>query len=225
MARKGVSTAKLQEARKDAKELRATVRSLEEEKEKLLDRVASASDARMGSARLKEQSVQLRQKLKRANEDLKKFRKEIDALRTGRDRLQSELEQANEQIYRNRIKRDSERDKTGQGKKDQLALDLSKAESKIDGLERQLDEAKGELRRRERDIERIGQRAASSDTQRDARMVEDNRSLREENEKLRDELSAFDMEFFEEIEDLKYNYQQVSEENNKLRDRIRKLED
>jgi chromosome segregation ATPase len=179
----------------------------------------------MGSARLKEQSVQLRQKLKRANEDLKKFRKEIDALRTGRDRLQSELEQANEQIYRNRIKRDSERDKTGQGKKDQLALDLSKAESKIDGLERQLDEAKGELRRRERDIERIGQRAASSDTQRDARMVEDNRSLREENEKLRDELSAFDMEFFEEIEDLKYNYQQVSEENNKLRDRIRKLED
>ena len=37
--------------------------------------------------------------------------------------------------------------------------------------------------------------------------------MREENRKLKDELSAFDMEFFEEIEDLKYNYQQVTEEN------------
>ena len=30
--------------------------------------------------------------------------------------------------------------------------------------------------------------------------------LREENSKLREELSAFDLDFFEEIEDLKYKY-------------------
>ena len=31
------------------------------------------------------------------------------------------------------------------------------------------------------------------------------------------------MEFFEEIEDLKYNYQQVTEENERLRERVRRL--
>jgi predicted RNase H-like nuclease (RuvC/YqgF family) len=35
------------------------------------------------------------------------------------------------------------------------------------------------------------------------------RRLREENEKLQQELKAFDLDFFEEIEDLKWKYQEA----------------
>ena len=222
LARKGVSTSKLQEKTKEVRELKAVVQSLEEEKEKLLDRAASASEARMGSARLKEQVSQMRKDLKRKGEELSNLRKEVDEVRTGKSRLQNELEQANEQIYRNRLKRESGRGESDKAETDRLATDLADAESRVTSLERQLADAQSELRKRERDLERIERSSTSTS---DARLVENNRSLREENAKLRDELSSFDMEFFEEIEDLKYNYHEVSEENKRLRDRIRRLED
>lgn len=222
LARKGVSTSKLQEKTKEVRELKVIVQSLEDEKEKLLDRVASASEARMGSARIKEQASQLRKDLKRKVEELSKLRKELDEVRTGKSRLQNELEQANEQIYRNRLKRESDAGKSNKAEKDKLVLDLADAESRVSSLESQLENAQNELRMRERDLDRIGRSTSSTS---DARLAEHNRTLREENAKLRDELSSFDMEFFEEIEDLKYNYHEVSEENKRLRDRIRRLED
>ena len=40
----------------------------------------------------------------------------------------------------------------------------------------------------------------------DSRTVMELNRLREENAKLKEELGAFDVEFFEEIEDLKYKY-------------------
>lgn len=42
------------------------------------------------------------------------------------------------------------------------------------------------------------------------RLVEENRWLKEENEKLSSELQAFDLDFFEEIEDLKYKYSEAA---------------
>jgi len=46
------------------------------------------------------------------------------------------------------------------------------------------------------------------------------RRLRTENERLRNELNGFDLDFFEEIEDLKYKYQQAQQENRELRRRL-----
>ena len=105
LARRGVSTAKLQEARKEVKDLKARIKSLDDEREKLLQRAASASDARMGFARLKEQAVQLRKQVKSQNETIKDLKNEISDLRTGKSRLQNELEQANKQLYRSRNQR------------------------------------------------------------------------------------------------------------------------
>lgn len=42
------------------------------------------------------------------------------------------------------------------------------------------------------------------------RLDEENQKLREENEKLSNELQAFDLDFFEEIEDLKYKYSEAA---------------
>ena len=107
-----------------------------------------------------------------------------------------------------------------------MAKDLEKAENRVNELEKDLDDAKSQIRRRERDLERVSRSAPTpgkSSRTSDARLAEDNEQLREENRKLKDELSAFDMEFFEEIEDLKYNYQQVTAENERLRERLRRL--
>jgi len=41
------------------------------------------------------------------------------------------------------------------------------------------------------------------------RLVDENDKLREENGKLQKELQAFDLDFFEEIEDLKFKYNQA----------------
>ena len=113
---------------------------------------------------------------------------------------------------------------------EKISQKMRVAESKISELEKDLDDAKSQIKRRERDLERLSRSAPtpgkkSSRGVSDARLVEDNEQLREENRKLKDELSAFDMEFFEEIEDLKYNYQQVTEENQRLRERVRRLRD
>ena len=115
LARRGVSTAKLQEARKEVKDLKARIKSLDDEREKLLQRAASASDARMGFARLKEQAVQLRKQVKTQNESIKDLKSEISDLRTGKSRLQNELEQANKQLYRSRNQR-AEPDGSSDGK-------------------------------------------------------------------------------------------------------------
>ena len=223
----------MQEARKEVKDLKARIKSLDDEREKLLQRAASASDARMGFARLKEQAVQLRKQVKSQNETIKDLKNEISDLRTGKSRLQNELEQANKQLYRSRNQR-AEPEGISDGKlareNEKISQKLRVAESKISELEKDLDDAKSQIKRRERDLERLSRSAPtpgkkSSRGVSDARLVEDNEQLREENRKLKDELSAFDMEFFEEIEDLKYNYQQVTEENQRLRERVRRLRD
>jgi DNA repair exonuclease SbcCD ATPase subunit len=59
--------------------------------------------------------------------------------------------------------------------------------------------------------------AQSSETAGNDRTSEECRRLRTENDRLRNELSAFDMEFFEEIENLKFSYAEAVRENKMLR--------
>lgn len=48
-----------------------------------------------------------------------------------------------------------------------------------------------------------------SDHEKEVRLERENRRLKEENDKLSTELQAFDLDFFEEIEDLKYKYSEA----------------
>ena len=127
-----------------------------------MQRAASASDARMGFARLKEQAVQLRKQVKTQNESIKDLKSEISDLRTGKSRLQNELEQANKQLYRSRNQR-AEPDGSSDGKlkreNEKITKELRVAESKLSELEKDLDDAKSQIKRRERDLERLSRSA------------------------------------------------------------------
>ena len=103
------------------------------------------------------------------------------------------------------------------------------AQHEADQLRRRLVESERELRRMERRMaggsketgvpgpvkggplssSESGSAAASASAVA-ARLEEENMRLKEENEKLSTELQAFDLEFFEEIEDLKYKYSEAA---------------
>lgn len=94
------------------------------------------------------------------------------------------------------------------------------AEDEANQLRRRLAESQRELKRMERRLARgeeetrvspvHGSGAADASAAVDSRLEEENQRLKEENEKLSTELQAFDLEFFEEIEDLKYKYSEAS---------------
>ena len=112
------------------------------------------------------------------------------------------------------------------------------AQDEAEDLRDRLAEAERELQRMERRIAMSGGRAGkvadaseggggpgtseaglarsegAVDHEKALQLERENRRLREENDKLSTELQAFDLEFFEEIEDLKYKY---SEATKKLR--------
>ena len=48
-------------------------------------------------------------------------------------------------------------------------------------------------------------------------------ALQEEHDRLRGELSAFDPQFFDEIEDLKFQYEQVKQQNSVLLEQVQRL--
>lgn len=76
-------------------------------------------------------------------------------------------------------------------------------------LRQQIGDLKAQLAGVQRDKERLERRAQSGTSSRDGQLTSENRRLREQNEKLVKELSAFDLDFFEEIEDIKYRYNQA----------------
>ncbi|CAK8989635.1 Centrosomal protein of 290 kDa (Cep290) [Durusdinium trenchii] len=86
-------------------------------------------------------------------------------------------------------------------------------------------ETENALRRRLAEQERLiesmrNNDAPSATAADDGEAREEVRRLRQENERLLNELSAFDLDFFEEIEDLKYKYQQTLDHNRQLQRRL-----
>ena len=76
-------------------------------------------------------------------------------------------------------------------------------------LRQQIGDLKAQLQGVQRDKERLERRAQSGTSSRDGQLASENRKLREQNDKLVKELAAFDLDFFEEIEDIKYRYNQA----------------
>lgn len=99
------------------------------------------------------------------------------------------------------------------------------AQGEANQLRRRLAERERELKRMERRLASGAEEArvpghggggmlsasgADASAAVDSRLEEENQRLKEENEKLSTELQAFDLEFFEEIEDLKYKYSEAA---------------
>lgn len=93
------------------------------------------------------------------------------------------------------------------------------AQDEANQLRRRLAESQRELKRMERRLASGGEEARvpghgggadAASAAVDSRLEDENQRLKEENEKLSTELQAFDLEFFEEIEDLKYKYSEAA---------------
>ena len=76
-------------------------------------------------------------------------------------------------------------------------------------LRQQIGDLKAQLAGVERDKQRLERRATGGMSSREGSLLADVKKLREQNASLTKELSAFDLDFFEEIEDLKYKYNEA----------------
>ncbi|DBA02039.1 TPA: hypothetical protein N0F65_000286 [Lagenidium giganteum] len=179
------------------------------------------------------------EKLRAENERLKKFAasgEKSEALKRKLREVQESHAQLEDQLERLRHDHGELRQEKARLLQRVRTLSLQKAPSssptveKAKQLQRQLQEQKTllveqemEMRRLRTDLERseqqvhaLEQELADADIGTAKKLQEQVRRLQDENEKLTDELAAFDEDFFEEIEDLKYKYAQTLREKQQL---------
>ena len=94
---------------------------------------------------------------------------------------------------------------------DQLSTELAAVKSRLNSAERELKSGP------RKDAARGGAKGGAGGAGGAGGRVQE---LELENSKLRAELESFDLEFFEEVEDLKYKYSQAREENRRLKARM-----
>lgn len=119
------------------------------------------------------------------------------------------------------------------------ALDLQVARNAaVATAQSEAEALRGKLAETERELQRMIRRSSAAGSGHDhaglvggegaggadarggfVRLERENRRLKEENEKLSNELQAFDLDFFEEIEDLKYKYSEAARKLRQYEDR------
>uniref|UniRef100_K3WSN7 Uncharacterized protein n=1 Tax=Globisporangium ultimum (strain ATCC 200006 / CBS 805.95 / DAOM BR144) TaxID=431595 RepID=K3WSN7_GLOUD len=119
---------------------------------------------------------------------------------------------------------------TAQKAVDDLQAQLVDKDTQLSRFETETKELKQRLARQETQIEELQfqletRQTHDGDSAENDELVQELEAhieaLEEENAKLQNELAAFDEEFFEEIEDLKYKYAQAVREKQQLEKRIR----
>lgn len=228
LTKRGVSASKIVEAQKELRSLRRRVKDLSSEREELLDKAATASAARLDSGKQKDMVRQLRRKMKSTESKMSSLRETARDAQASKQRLEDELAQANTQLTK--VERDVERLTTGSsargGAGGRSERELRRVADENDALRSELEEMRGKLTQTQRDLRlRESERGTPGSTGGASKSSGSSREaeLMDENKKLRAELESFDLEFFEEVEDLKYKYSQTREENQRLKDRIREL--
>merc|ERR1711871_1728259 len=168
-----------------------------------MEKIAQASSSRMDTVRQREQLAQLKRNLRSAKERIQTMKQSADRVDREKDSVQEELREANRKLLVLREERPQLRT-TRSGVSDDEARKLRE----------QLANAKQTLARREEELQRMSSSAAMT---RGAPQAEELERLRLENRRLMEELASFDLEFFEEVEDLKYRYHESQAEVKKLR--------
>ena len=198
------SNVKYVELRKQVRDLKAKVEVLENSKRQLQDRADADADAAVQHSKTKRRLATIKSEIEDKDAELRTVRQRAAQLRKENAHLRDEIEQANDRIMAKSSRRASP---AGPDPAD---------DSRVAVLEES-------VARKEVLIKSLQQRLASKpgqDRQLDA-MRSENSRLKEENAKLMSELGAFDLDFFEEIEDLKYKYQQAMRRNDALEEQLR----
>ena len=232
LTKRGVSASKIIEAQKELRELRRRTKELESERQDLLDRAASAASAKLDNGRSKDLIRQLKRKVTTTEKKTNEHRRNAEVAMDEKRRLETELAQANTQLTK--AERDVERLMTrgssSSSSSSSSSTATARAEEELrrvatenDNLSTELTLVKSRLVDAENNLRTARSRSSSSSTSSGGGGGGGKREqeLEEENAKLRAELESFDLEFFEEVEDLKFKYSQAREENRKLREQLK----
>lgn len=213
LTKRGVSTAKVVEAQKELRHLRSKVKDLEGERETLRTKVAEATSFRMDTARQREQLSQLKRNLRSTKEEVVSLRETVRNAERAKESTFEELQQANKKLLVLREERTQLRSRSSVVSEDEARK-----------LRQQLATVKDQLARKSEELERVRSRRSIdgdgiSPTSSSSGLKAEVDRLRAENKRLTDELASFDLEFFEEVEDLKYRYHEAQAEIRRLRAR------
>jgi chromosome segregation ATPase len=229
LTKRGVSASKIVEAQKELRTLRRRNKEFEAERQELLDRAAAASSAKLDVGKTKDLVRQLKRKLNTNEKKTNELRRNANDAVSVRRRVEEELAQANSQL--SKAEKDVERLMTRGGattsssssssRGGRSEAELRRIAEENDALSSELNQVKSQLVSAERELRSAssGSRASSGASSGGGGRRE--KELEEENAKLRAELESFDLEFFEEVEDLKYKYSQAREENRRLKEQLK----
>jgi chromosome segregation ATPase len=217
---------KLAEAEKKAKELKARNAELQDEVMALKARVSSGDEASQRLTQKQELLNQLRKQLRIKDDVVRTWQQRVEALEGEKEATTKEMERANLRVLNLEkeligLRRTSRRDAGETSEVDRLRAQVSEQRDVIEALragarretsarssgESQALQEIARLKDELRQVERGGGGARGGPELR--RLKEENRELRELNDKLNSELQAFDLNFFEEIEDLKWKYKEA----------------
>ena len=175
---------------------------LEEEKSSLMEKLKGHEENSQKIVQRQQQVAMLRRQLKTKEEEMQSTREQLEAAIVERETLRGRmagLQGRVDELGSALLKQQGSTNQKSLGtaptvKLEQLQRDLAESRSDKAALQREIDS----LRSQVDDLRRLGPSASG------AELLSEAKRLREENTKLRRELSAFDLDFFEEIENLKY---------------------
>ncbi|GBG27827.1 Centrosomal protein of 290 kDa [Hondaea fermentalgiana] len=201
LKRTHTSSARYGDLQKQVRALKQENQALVSARDTLQDRAVKYSESSAKAIRLQDAVRGLRRQTRALETDVEKERARATALWSENQKLVEELQQASDRLSARVPRLEAGRDQ----EVDDLRRKVREQTRVIDALRLEVSAATD-----------LGPGAGAVDE--DAReALED---LRAENQRLKNELNAFDMDFFEEIEDLKYRYQQATEDNARLRARL-----
>ncbi|KAG2392952.1 hypothetical protein C9374_009529 [Naegleria lovaniensis] len=225
------------------------INEIKKEKEKLLSEIESL---KIENSELKNFTFSKRDSLQAQKESSKKepgLNSKLEKLQQENSILQHQLDdlrKENDDLKQTKLIVDSATKSTNQTRNDQLkrlTKELEQANEERDALKKEVEEAKLELEelkssaklksqqyfeKKQQDLSLNLTKAIREKEEvikEKNRLLQEVKELRKENEELKGELSAFDPEFFEEIEDLKYNYVQSLEQIKQLKKRLQDLDE
>ncbi|CAM9576248.1 unnamed protein product [Pylaiella littoralis] len=189
--------------------------ALQEEVERLTARAKDADAAVQKLAQKQDLVNQLRRKLKARDEDLRTFQERAEDLAETKTLLSAELEAANQRL----VASDREYRSSGRSRAADAAAHSAREAEDAKRAAATLRQQRMERRSamsggRGGDVVAAdgSLRASSTGLASSGGVAAGERELRleQENRRLREELQAFDLDFFEEIEDLKYKYSEAA---------------
>jgi DNA repair exonuclease SbcCD ATPase subunit len=170
---------------------------LEEELKSAQEKIRNNEDTSQKVALKQQQIASLRKQLKGKDDDISSLREEIDRSVSEKDQLKRRTKTLEERVQALEIALQQANNSQTSGNNAELEnmrRRLSSQQAESDVMKSECEE----LRRKVRELSQLSTANTSNSN------PEELRRLKEENEKLKQELSSFDLDFFEEIENLKY---------------------